>query len=72
MAFEQAGEIPGGFGFNFVIRGVADADFRVNFRPLTVIGQLRAVARVVGQRDAEALVGMIAGLIEDGLRHISE
>ncbi len=68
---EKTGEIPGGLGFQFVISGVADAEFRVNFRPLAVIRQFRAVARVIGQRRAETVVQMIAGLIEMALRNIS-
>src|ERR1039458_4010017 len=70
MAFEQAGEIPGGFDFNFVIHGVADAEFRVNFRPLAVIRQLHAVACVISQHHADSLKDLIAGLIEDGIGYI--
>src|SRR5665213_2982463 len=76
MAVEESGEKPVGVQLYLVIHFVAGAEFGIElggeFGTLAVVGQLRAVARVVGERTAQPLKKMVAGFGQDRVRDVRD
>ena len=64
MPRNETREIPFAFRLRLVKGAVPGAEFAVNFSALAVVGQFSAVTAVVGQRRAEALEKVVAGLTD--------